>query len=619
MPDEVTPPLSAVPGERHMSVFERIRCEAIYVAAAVRLLRRLKRIVDNPNRTVGDQIADLARLHGDRPALISNSHTLTYRGLDELANRYARWLRGTGIGKGDAVALLMKNRPEYVAAWLGVARAGGVTALLNFNQRGASLAHSISIAKPRLVVLDAELATTFETARALLEDEPSVWATGRAVSGAENLDFALLQVSPEPLTAAERPSITTDDPCLYIFTSGTTGLPKAATITHYRVMSMMNGFAAVTRATASDRTYVPLPLYHSAGGVVGIGTTLSVGGAAIIPQQFSTSEFWRDCVNHGATMFQYIGELCRYLVNAPVCEEGSRHKLRLACGNGLRPDVWRRFQERFHLPQILEFYGATEGNVVLINFDGREGAIGRLPAWLRLIFKVALVRHDGLAIDPIRDLNGRCIACKPGEIGEALGSIERNPKRPANRFDGYVDSGATERKILRDVFRVGDMWFRTGDLMRRDRYGYFYFVDRIGDTFRWKGENVSTTEVAAIIDHFDGIAEANVYGVEVPGHDGRAGMAMIVPRDLANAPDLGALAAHLTASLPAYARPAFLRVAGDIEKTSTFKQRKRALCEDGFDPAATADELFYADGATGTFRPLDQDAYRRICDGEIRL
>ncbi|NND48824.1 MAG: AMP-binding protein, partial [Rhizobiales bacterium] len=316
-------------------------------------------------------------------------------------------------------------------------------------------------------------------------------------------------------------------------------------------------------------------------------------------------------------LFQYIGELCRYLVNAPVSDDERRHSIRIACGNGLRPDIWRAFDERFQIPRIIEFYGATEGNVVLVNFDGREGAIGRLPSWLRLIFKIALVRHDGAGAEPERDAQGHCIPCKPGEIGEALGSIERNPKRPTNRFDGYVDENATESKILRNVFKDGDMWFRTGDLMRKDRYGYFYFVDRIGDTFRWKGENVSTTEVAAIISAVEGIAEANVYGVMVPGHEGRAGMAKIVPHQ--TAPDLGALAGHLATNLPDYARPVFLRFGDEIEKTSTFKQRKQDSTEDGFNPAATSDQLYYADALTGEFRILDQHTYERICTGDIKI
>ena len=613
-------PVQAMPGageDRPLGLIERLRCEWTYLTSTVRLLHRLKKIADNPNRTISDQMAEIAARFADRPALIGDDSTLTYRQLDSLANRYARWARANGIARGGVVAVLMANRPEFVAAWLGIVRAGGVAALLNFNQRGPSLAHSIALVAPRLLVLDSDLAATFETARELLDDAPPIWTTGRAVTGTRSLDMELMRYSGAALEPGERPALTTDDPALYVYTSGTTGLPKAATITHYRVLTMMNGFSAATRATAADRVYVPLPLYHSSGGLAGIGTTLTVGGSAIVRRQFSASRFWHDCVELEATMFQYIGELCRYLVNSPECEPERRHRIRLACGNGLRPDIWRRFQERFRIPRIVEFYGATEGNVVLVNFDGREGAIGRLPGWLKLIFKIALVRHDGMSADPMRDAAGRCIPCKPGEIGEALGSIERNPKRPTNRFDGYADASETERKVLRDVFKPGDMWFRTGDLMRTDRYGYYYFVDRIGDTFRWKGENVSTAEVAAAIAAFDGIAEANVYGVAVPGYEGRAGMALIVP--LGGAPDLAALAAHLAASLPDYARPVFVRIGSEIEKTSTFKQRKQGLSEEGFDPDEIGDALYFADAGSGTLQRLDAGAYGRICRGEVRL
>ncbi len=602
---------------RPLGLLERLRCEWTYFVSVTRLLLRLKKITDQPRRTIGDQIAEVAARFTDRTALIGEETTLTYSELDNLANRYARWAMANGIAKGDVIALLMPNRPEFVAAWLGITRAGGVAALLNFNQRGPSLAHSINIARPRLLILDAELETTFASAHALLDHVPEIWSTGWQIDGAQNLDQAVQAASNAALGTEEKPVLTTDDPAVYIYTSGTTGLPKAATITHYRVLTMMNGFSAATQATADDRIYITLPLYHSSGGLIGIGTTLTVGGAAIIRRQFSASSFWRDCVDQQVTLFQYIGELCRYLVNAPACEEESRHKIRIACGNGLRPDIWSTFKERFRLPRIIEFYGATEGNVVLVNFDGREGAIGRLPAWLRFIFKITLVRHDGEGEEPERDAHGHCVACKPGEIGEALGSIERNPKRPTNRFDGYVDAKATERKILRNVFHDGDMWFRTGDLMRKDRYGYFYFVDRIGDTFRWKGENVSTTEVASIIAAVDGIAEVNVYGVIVPGHDGRAGMAMIVP--LTTTPDLAELSNHLSDNLPDYARPVFLRIGSEIEKTSTFKQRKQGSSEDGFNPAKTTDRLYFADALTGKFHRLDSHAYDRICMGEIRL
>jgi fatty-acyl-CoA synthase len=321
-------------------------------------------------------------------------------------------------------------------------------------------------------------------------------------------------------------------------------------------------------------------------------------------------------VHHGCTIFQYVGELCRYLLHAPRQPEETAHRLRLACGNGLRPDIWTTFQKRFRIPRIIEFYAATEGNVTLFNFEGRPGAIGRLPRLLDRRFPVRIVRFDVGGDAPVRDARGFCIRCGPDEAGEAIGQIVNDPMMPSNRFDGYADVADSERKILRDVFVPGDAWFRTGDLMRRDKRGYFYFVDRIGDTFRWKGENVSTAEVAETICRFGGIRDATVYGVAVPGHEGRAGMAAVVVDD---AVDLAALRADLHALLPGYARPLFLRVRREIELTMTFKQKKTDLVAQGFDPGMTTDAIYFDDPRQSAYVRLDPARYQDIVDGKIRL
>ncbi|MFV2092223.1 MAG: AMP-binding protein [Hyphomicrobiales bacterium] len=429
----------------------------------------------------------------------------------------------------------------------------------------------------------------------------------------DTLDTVLEATSAAPLEAAERVALTIDDACLFIYTSGTTGQPKAATISHYRVLAIMNGFSAIMGARASDKMYVALPLYHSSGGLLALGATLTVGGAAIIKDRFSTTEFWPDIVRHQATMFQYIGELCRYLLNAPVCAEERQHKIRLICGNGLRPDIWPEFKARFRLPKIIEFYGATEGNVVLVNHDGRIGSVGRISAWSKTLFPTEIIRFDFDSQMPLRDADGRCTRCSPDEIGEMIGRIDRNAARPTSRFDGYADKQATQSKILHDVFEDGDLWFRTGDLMRRDALGYFYFVDRIGDTFRWKGENVSTSEVAEALSIFPGIGEANVYGVKVPHHEGRAGMAALVwPGGVG---DLEGLYQHLCQRLPDYARPVFLRITDEIEATTTFKQRKTTLVKQGFNPTTTTDAVFIAKPAIvdgGGFQRLTPELFTTV-------
>jgi fatty-acyl-CoA synthase len=303
-------------------------------------------------------------------------------------------------------------------------------------------------------------------------------------------------------------------------------------------------------------------------------------------------------------------------VNAPPSEGEKKHTIRLCCGNGMRPDVWPLFKERFRIPQILEFYAATEGNVASFNFDGTPGAVGRLPSYLAHRFPTRIVKFDVETEEPVRDKSGNCIVCEPGEVGEAIGQILNDPSKPANRFEGYADAEATKKKILRDVFEKGDAWFRTGDLLRQDAKGYFYFVDRIGDTFRWKGENVSTSEVAETVTVFPGIAEATVYGVPVKGQDGKAGMIAIVA---AERPDMKALRAHVVQSLPDYARPLFVRLKRELDITGTFKQRKVDLAKEGFDPSATKDELYFHHPVEGAYVPLDAALYAKIQSGSFRL
>jgi fatty-acyl-CoA synthase len=370
--------------------------------------------------------------------------------------------------------------------------------------------------------------------------------------------------------------------------------------------------------TSRDRMYDCLPMYHTTGGVVATGALLVKGGSVFLREKFSVRDFWDDVVRHECTIFQYIGELCRYLVHAPVNPNETRHRLRLACGNGLRPELWEPFKRRFRIPQILEFYGATEGNVNIFNFEGKPGAVGRIPWFVAHRFPTAIVKFDVEREQPVRDSRGFCIRCAPNEVGEVIGKIINKPSKPASRFEGYASPDESEHKILRNVFRRGDAWFRTGDLMRQDERGYFYFVDRIGDTFRWKGENVSTSEVAAAITSFPGIKDANVYGVHVPGREGRAGMAAIVCEG-GGKPDLAGLYAHLAAHLPEYARPLFLRIQSAIDVTSTFKQKKIDLVRQGFDPATCSEPVYVSDPQRRTFVPLDAMLYRQIVNGLVRI
>ena len=502
--------------------------------------------------------------------------------------------------------------------WFGLSKVGVATALINNQIAGQALAHCLNVSGAAHLICDPETAPSFEAVRSQLSRGMTEWVLGGGqVSGAgrgdRDFDRALKGCSTlRPTRETARFGLKASDTALYIFTSGTTGLPKAARITHMRAQLYMLGFAGATGAKATDRVYVPLPLYHATGGLCALGAALLNGAAVILKRKFSATQFWDDIVNSRATMFVYIGELCRYLVNQPPRMEERGHNLRLAFGNGLRLDVWERMQTRFGITGILEFYGATEGNVSMFNYDGKPGAIGRIPSWLRKQFNVKLVAFDMETEMPVRNVQGYGVEAAPGQIGEAIGAIGADAR---SNFSGYADRAATEKKVLRNVFTRDDAWFRTGDLMRQDSEGYFYFVDRIGDTFRWKGENVSTGEVAAALSSAPGVIEANVYGVEVPGADGRAGMASLVVNTDFN---IESLQAEADTHLPAYARPVFLRLQSEIEITGTFKYRKVDLVADGFDPEKIGEPLYFRDPQKG-FMPLDAALYKEICEGRVRV
>jgi fatty-acyl-CoA synthase len=573
-------------------------------------------IAKNPTRVFPAVVEDLAEKFGDAPALLSDRERFSYRELAARSNRYARWALAHGVGKGDTVCLMMPNRPEFLAVWLGITRIGGVVALINTNLTGMALAHCVNVVEPKHIIVAAELLESLQGARIHITGDATLWLHGDADANLPRIDREVDGRSGDKLAASDRPVLTIEDRALYIYTSGTTGLPKAANVNHYRMMLASYAFAGVMNTRATDRMYDCLPLYHTAGGLVATGAVLLNGGSIVIREKFSAHEFWDDIVRWDCTLFQYIGELCRYLVNSPPHPQERAHRLRLACGNGLRPDVWPDFKARFQIPKIIEFYGATEGNVNLFNFEGKEGAVGRIPWFLAHRFPTTVVRFDVELQQPVRNAEGFCVECDLNEPGEVIGKILKDPSKPGARFEGYATEVETNKKILRDVFEKGDVWFRTGDLMRKDEHGYFYFVDRIGDTFRWKGENVSTTEVEEAIGQHDSVLETNVYGVLVPGRDGRAGMAAIVAQPNLN---LTALREHLVKRLPDYARPVFLRIRHDIEVTATFKQKKLDLVKQGFDPSTIGDPIYFNDPVSKAFVRVDAALYDRIRAGQVRL
>jgi fatty-acyl-CoA synthase len=568
----------------------------------------------DPRRILPLVVEEVAERFGDIPALLSKNESLSYRQLAERARRFSRWALAWGVEKGEVIGLMARNRPEYVAAWLGLTRIGATVALISPQLRDQSLAHSAVQARCRRIIADAEFEEALIEAVGSLDPRPEILILGNGTCATLNLASLLEAQEPGPLDPEGLPVVKLEDRALLIYTSGTTGLPKAARISHLRIMLWSRWFTGLLNASPADRLYNCLPMHHSVGGVVAVGSMLVAGASVAIAERFSATGFWDDVTHWDCTLFQYIGDICRYLASTPEHPLERSHRLRMACGNGLSADIWIGFQERFAIPRILEFYAATEGVFSLFNVEGRPGAIGRVPPFLSHRFPAVIVRHDMESGAPLRDSEGRCVRCEPGETGQALGRITGAPGEV--RFEGYTNNEDTEKKILRNVFEKGDTYFATGDLMRHDHDGFVYFMDRIGDTFRWKGENVSTQEVAHALTEFPGVRAACVYGVVVPYAEGRAGMAaMVADSEL----DMGGLYSHLVQRLPPYARPLFVRLVKELETTETFKTKTRALIDEGFDPGKCGGQLYFVDRAAGGFTPLRLQDFASIASGAIRF
>jgi len=548
----------------------------------------------------------------------------TFQQVEEYSNRVGRLFLEEGYNKGDTVAVFMENRPEFVCTWLGLSKVGVVPALINYNQRAESLHHSISVAGARAIIYSSSLAGPVADIFSLLINGTRVtfptFVTGAGVSddtpivpGTRNLDELCSRQPGLPLPQSVQDSIQFRDKLLYIFTSGTTGMPKAAVIKHARYILASRGLTSIIGVKTDDILYCPLPLYHTVGGMVSLSGCMSFGISMVIRDKFSASKYWEDCIRYRVTVSQYIGEMCRYLLNCPPTALDTQHQVRLMFGNGLRADIWPDFVSRFNIKNISEFYGSTEGNSNIINFDNTVGAVGFVPVLFSSILPLGLIRvgEDGV---PVRDhTSGLCIRCEVGEPGEFVGVIQAN--HPVREFSGYSDKESTEKKILRNVWSQGDTCFRSGDILVQDKLGYLFFKDRKGDTFRWKGENVSTAEVESVVSRVTGLADVVVYGVTVPGCEGRVGMAAIASSQEL---DMERLAKDIVAKLPVYARPFFLRLSEQLDMTGTFKLKKRDLQVQGFGPDIK-DDLFFLDLKEMNYVPLTSELHEKIITGVIRF
>lgn len=551
-----------------------------------------------------------------QPAILFEDRIITYQEFNEHANRCAHYFAGRGFKKGDVVALLMDNRPEYLILEAGLAKLGVIISLVNTGVRGRVLAHAVNICDARAIIVGNELLPAFEEAFDEIHmPDPGiifVETDGHSIETelkVENLTekLAAMPIDNPPTT----PAITSDDTLFYIYTSGTTGFPKATASKHQNwiFLGHSNGGMGF-QMLPGEVLYNCLPLYHNSGSNIAFSSFVTQGCTLALRRKFSARNFWHDIRRYNATHFIYIGELCRYLNNQPPSPDDKNNPLQHILGNGMRADYWTSFKERFGITRVIEVYGATEGVARLMNQKQIPGYIGNLNiAGIRI---GEVVRYDVENEEIVRDEQGRPIKCRPGETGLLLAEI--NERAP---FAGYVNNPiATEAKIMRNVFKPGDEYFHTGDLIKMHEGEYLSFVDRLGDTYRWKGENVSTNEVADILNSFGSIEDSNVYGVEVPGTEGRCGMAALKLLD-GETLNLEDFADFVNKNLPVYARPYFIRFRDQVDATNSFKQMKTALKEEGFDPVLVKDPLYFLNPRTCTYVPLGRAVHDDIINHRI--
>ena len=564
--------------------------------------------------SVGLLLEKQAAAQPNQIAIRYQDQTVTYRELNEKANQIAHYLMSIGIKNGDSIGIMLENRPETLITVMATLKLGAIASMFNTSQRNEVLEHSINLTNPKAIFAGEECLENMATVEASLSDtlkKNLFFIKDEGVTARpehyQDLDKVIVgQSSENPVTTKE---VKMHQPCYYIFTSGTTGLPKASVMTHYRWFKSMAGMGlASMRMTKKDILYVSLPLYHNNALTVSMAAVLGAGGCVAISRKFSVSRFWDEIRHHGATAFCYIGELCRYLLNNPPSEQDKNHNVRVIIGNGLRPDIWMEFKERFNIKHINEFYGASECNLVFTNALNLDKTAGICP------LSYNIVAYDIEDDEPIRDAKGHMVPVKKGQTGLLITEI--NDKQP---FDGYTNEEDTNKKVFRNVFKQGDSWFNSGDLVLNQGFKHVAFADRLGDTFRWKGENVATTEVESTLMEFPGIEHAVVYGVEIPNTDGRAGMGSISLKAGETSLDWEALTNFLREKLPAYAVPVFLRVREQQEVTGTFKYRKVELKNEAYHLDQVSEPVFVLQGKDAIYEPLTAAVAADIDAGRISL
>jgi fatty-acyl-CoA synthase len=548
----------------------------------------------NSKKSIGTLFQERAARYGDRVFLRFGDQRVRYREANATANRYAAVLAARGVGHGDVVAIMLRNSPNAVLAMLATVKCGAIAGMLNYHQRGEVLAYSLGLLNAKVLIAETDLVSAVTECGA-------AGTTDNTLTVDDLERFAVSAPATNPASAS---AVRAKDTAFYIFTSGTTGFPKASVMTHYRWLKALGAFGGLgLRLKRSDTLYCCLPLYHNNALTVALSSVLTSGATLALGKSFSASRFWDDVIANGATAFIYIGEICRYLLNQPPKPTDRKHKVRVIAGNGLRPEIWEEFTTRFGIARVCEFYAASEGTTAFINIFNvpRSTGISPLP--------LAYVEYDTDTGAPLRDESGRVRRVPAGQPGLLLSPV--NKLQP---FDGYTDKAATEKKLVRNAFRDGDCWFNTGDVMSPQGMSHAAFVDRLGDTFRWKGENVATTEVEAALSSDPAVEECTVYGVEVPRTGGRAGMAAVELRDGAEF-DGKSLARAVYDKLPAYALPLFVRVVESLEHTTTFKSRKVELREQAYG-SDVKDPLYVLAGRDEGYVPFYPEYPDEVASGK---
>ncbi|KAI0112361.1 fatty acid transporter [Hypoxylon sp. NC0597] len=573
---------------------------------------------------------------GNNIFLIFEGREWSYTEFFQVLQPVGNWLlKELGIQKGEMVALDGGNSPEYLFIWFALEAIGASVAFINCNLTAEPLVHCVKIAGARYLLVDSDIRNLVSP----VEDELTLSGTKTIYYTPE---FINTLTDIEPLPQERRTGVKPTDIASLIYTSGTTGSPKGIVVTRARGM-LLRRAGNKLGIKPSDRMYTCLPLYHASAQGVCCLPCLSIGATMILSRRFSHKTFWPEVHASRATIIQYVGELCRYLLNVPPGPLDKGHKVRMALGNGLRPDIWEAFRQRFGGSKmvIMEFYASTDGLGIISNKNRGPFSVGAISVRGLLWHWMNGDREARVRIDPdtqeiIRGENGFAIKCKANEPGEMMYRL--NPDNPSTP-QYYRNAQGSEKRRIADVFVKGDLWFRSGDAMRLDSDGRLFFVDRLGDTFRWHSENVSTTEVGDIVGSYPEIAEANAYGVTVPFADGRAGCVATVAaegistklEDIVNERglDLKGLAEHCLTKLPRYAVPIFLRIVKQLEYTGTMKLRKGRLRSEGIDLDAiqkTANELkedvdtiYWMPPGENKYNLFKREDLQEIKYGKVRL